>query len=74
MLYVVPFNAASLQDVHKLIDHVYDHLNIKDIDYLIPFAAISENGRDISGIDSTSELAHRMMLTNGIFMIIREVL
>lgn len=66
MLHVVPFNAASLQDVHNLIDHVYNQLNIKDIDFLIPFAAIPENGRDVSGIDSTSELAHRMMLTNGI--------
>lgn len=34
------------------------------MDYIVPFAAISENGREIDGIDSKSELAHRIMLTN----------
>ena len=35
-----------------------------DLDFVIPFAAISENGSDISGIGARSELAHRIMLTN----------
>ena len=33
-------------------------------DLLLPFAAISENGRDIGLIDGLAELAHRTMLTN----------
>jgi fatty acid synthase subunit alpha len=35
-----------------------------DPDHIIPFAAIGEVGRAIDGIDSKSELAHRIMLTN----------
>lgn len=34
------------------------------MDFVVPFAAISENGREIDGLDSKSELAHRIMLTN----------
>ena len=62
-LIVVPFNQASKQDGQSLVDYIYDTLGW-DLDLLIPFAAMSENGRDITNIDSTSELAHRMMLTN----------
>ena len=65
-LIVVPFNQGSKQDVENLVNYVYD---VKsglgwDLDYIIPFAAISENGREIDSIDSRSELAHRIMLTN----------
>jgi len=35
-----------------------------DLDYVVPFAAISENGREIDNLDDKSELAHRLMLTN----------
>jgi 3-oxoacyl-(acyl-carrier-protein) synthase len=35
-----------------------------DLDYILPFAALPENGREIDGIDDRSELAHRIMLTN----------
>jgi fatty acid synthase subunit alpha, fungi type len=35
-----------------------------DLDFVVPFAAINEGGRDISNIDPVSELAHRAMLTN----------
>ncbi|KAE8227955.1 hypothetical protein CF326_g7131 [Tilletia indica] len=35
-----------------------------DLDFVLPFAAIPENGRQIDGIDDKSELAHRIMLTN----------
>ncbi|WAQ85294.1 hypothetical protein PtA15_5A869 [Puccinia triticina] len=35
-----------------------------DLDYILPFAAIPENGREINGLDDRSELAHRVMLTN----------
>lgn len=44
-------------------DYIYDKMGI-DLDYVIPFAAISEGGREVDGIDDRSELAHRLMLTN----------
>lgn len=65
-LVVVPFNQGSSQDIATLVEHVYDEKNGLgwDLDYLIPFAAISEAGRTLDSIDSKSELAHRIMLTN----------
>ncbi|PGH22992.1 fatty acid synthase subunit alpha [Polytolypa hystricis UAMH7299] len=65
-LVVVPFNQGSQQDVEALVNYIYDTKNGLgwDLDFVIPFAAISENGREIDGIDSKSELAHRLMLTN----------
>ncbi|KAK0620028.1 hypothetical protein B0T14DRAFT_480630 [Immersiella caudata] len=65
-LVVVPFNQGSVTDVNALIDYIYDPKAGLgwDLDYIVPFAAISEQGRQIDGIDSKSELAHRIMLTN----------
>jgi len=65
-LIVVPFNQGSKQDVDALVNYIYDDKKGLgwDLDYVIPFAAISENGREIDGLDSKSELAHRIMLTN----------
>ncbi|KAJ2906353.1 putative fatty acid synthase subunit alpha protein [Zalerion maritima] len=65
-LVVVPFNQGSKQDVDNLVNYVYDPKAGLgwDLDFIVPFAAISENGRQIDGIDSKSELAHRIMLTN----------
>lgn len=65
-LIVVPFNQGSKQDVEGLIDYIYDSKKGLgwDLDFIIPFAAIPENGREIDTIDSKSELAHRIMLTN----------
>ncbi|KAF1814693.1 fatty acid synthase alpha subunit [Eremomyces bilateralis CBS 781.70] len=65
-LIVVPFNQGSKQDVEALVEYIYDQKNGLgwDLDYVVPFAAISENGREIDGLDSKSELAHRIMLTN----------
>jgi fatty acid synthase subunit alpha len=65
-LIVVPFNQGSKQDVEALIEYIYDPKKGLgwDLDYVIPFAAIPENGREIDNIDSKSELAHRIMLTN----------
>lgn len=65
-LILVPFNGGSKQDVDALVNYVYDDKKGLgwDLDFIIPFAAISENGREIDGIDSKSELAHRIMLTN----------
>ena len=65
-LVVVPFNQGSKQDVDALIDYIYDTKKGLgwDLDFIVPFAAIPENGREIDSIDSKSELAHRIMLTN----------
>jgi fatty acid synthase subunit alpha len=65
-LIVVPFNQGSKQDVEALIEYIYDPKKGLgwDLDYVVPFAAIPENGREIDSIDSKSELAHRIMLTN----------
>ena len=65
-LVVVPFNQGSKQDVEALIEYIYDTKKGLgwDLDFVVPFAAIPENGREIDSIDSKSELAHRIMLTN----------
>ncbi|KAI9929791.1 hypothetical protein ASPWEDRAFT_109503 [Aspergillus wentii DTO 134E9] len=65
-LVVVPFNQGSQQDVEALVDYIYDTKKGLgwDLDFVVPFAAIPENGREIDSIDSKSELAHRIMLTN----------
>ncbi|KAJ5709821.1 Fatty acid synthase subunit alpha [Penicillium malachiteum] len=65
-LVVVPFNQGSQQDVKALVDYIYDTKKGLgwDLDFVVPFAAIPENGREIDSIDSKSELAHRIMLTN----------
>lgn len=67
-LIVVPFNQGSKQDVEALIDYIYNDPKKGglgwDLDTVIPFAAIPENGNGLDNIDSKSELAHRIMLTN----------
>jgi fatty acid synthase subunit alpha len=60
-LTVVPFNQGSKQDVEALVEYIYTTLGM-DLDYILPFAGIPENGREIDGLDDRSELAHRMML------------
>ncbi|OMJ21424.1 Fatty acid synthase subunit alpha [Smittium culicis] len=67
-LIVLPFNQASQKDVKALINYIYETDTRNglgmDIDAIIPFAAIPEQGMEISDIGSRSELAHRAMLTN----------
>ncbi len=65
-LTVIPFNQGSVQDCEALIKHIYNESTGlgQDLDIFIPFAAISEGGRELDGIDDRSELAHRMMLIN----------
>lgn len=66
-LVVVPFNQGSKQDVEALVEYIYGEKKGQlgwDLDFVVPFAAIPENGREIDSIDSKSELAHRIMLTN----------
>lgn len=62
-LTVVPFNQGSKQDVEALVDYIYATLGM-DLDYILPFAVVLENGREIDGLDDKSELAHRIMLVN----------
>ncbi|ODV61264.1 trifunctional fatty acid synthase subunit FAS2 [Ascoidea rubescens DSM 1968] len=62
-LIVVPFNQGSVQDVDSLINFIYSELGW-DLDAIIPFAAIPENGIQATEVNSKSELAHRIMLTN----------
>ena len=62
-LTIVQFNQGSAQDCEALINYIYDNLKI-DLDAVIPFAAIPEGGRELDGLDSVSELAHRLMLVN----------
>ncbi|CAD6948988.1 unnamed protein product [Tilletia controversa] len=62
-LTVVPLNAGSRQNVDSLVDYIHDIMQL-DLDFVLPFATILENGRQIDGIDNKSELAHRIMLTN----------
>jgi len=71
-LVVVPFNQGSQQDIESLLSYIYDTSKDGlgwDLDAVIPFAAISEKGREIDTIDSKSQLAHRIMMTNTIQLI-----
>ena len=67
-LILAPFNQASAQDVESLVEYIYQRDTTRglgwDLDYILPFGAISENGRELTDLDSKSELAHRIMLTN----------
>jgi fatty acid synthase subunit beta len=62
-LIIVPFNCGSAKDTDSVLDYIYSTLNL-DPDFCLPFAALSENGRGVADLDSKSELAHRIMLTN----------
>lgn len=63
-LTVVPFNQGSQQDIEKLISYIYDEAKNFDLDHIIPFAAVSEHTNGLDDINSKSEVAHRIMLTN----------
>ena len=60
---MVPFNQGSEQGVEALVDYIYATLGL-DLDYILPFAAVPENGREIGGLDDKPELAHRIMFAN----------
>ena len=64
-LTILPFNQASKKDCLTLIDHIYSSDEYGgDLDFVIPFAAIPETGRQLDALDYKSELAHRIMLVN----------
>ena len=62
-LTVVPFNQGLKQDVEALVDYIYTTLRM-DLDYILSFAAIPENGHEIDSLDDKFELAHHIMLVN----------
>ncbi|KAJ2140420.1 fatty acid synthase alpha subunit Lsd1, partial [Coemansia sp. RSA 678] len=62
-LIVVPFNQGSVQDIDSLVAFVFGQLGW-DLDYVFPFAAVSDIGSTVDNLGSHSELAHRVMLTN----------
>ena len=55
-LTVILFIQASRQDVEALINYICNKLNM-DLDYIMPFTGISENGHKIYGLNDHSELA-----------------
>ncbi|KAJ2057394.1 fatty acid synthase alpha subunit Lsd1 [Coemansia sp. S146] len=68
-LVVVPFNQASTGDVKQLVDYIYSKTGSTkglgwDLDYIIPFAAVSDIGSFATNLGSRSELAQRVQLTN----------
>ncbi|KAJ9660489.1 hypothetical protein H2201_006911 [Coniosporium apollinis] len=64
-LLILPCNQASARDCEALIDHIYSISGLgRDLDAIVPFAAVSEAGVEVDGIDAKSELAHRLMLVN----------
>ncbi|KAJ6443218.1 fatty acid synthase subunit alpha reductase [Purpureocillium lavendulum] len=63
VLRVVPFNQGSTKDVRDLIRWIYEDVSW-DLDFVVPFAAMSEVGKGLENIDSRSEVAHRLMTTN----------
>ncbi|KAG9242263.1 putative 3-oxoacyl-synthase [Calycina marina] len=71
-LVVIPFNGGSQQDIDSLLTYIYDPSREGlgwDLDAVIPFAAISVKGREIDTVDSRSQLAHRIMMTNTVQLI-----
>ncbi|KAJ2548417.1 hypothetical protein GGH95_006440, partial [Coemansia sp. RSA 1836] len=62
-LIVVPFNQGSAADIRSIVAHVFRTLQW-DLDFVLPFAAMGDYGRDVSQLDSRAELSVRVMLTN----------
>ncbi|KAJ1794689.1 fatty acid synthase alpha subunit Lsd1, partial [Coemansia sp. RSA 2399] len=62
-LIVVPFNQGSVQDTQQLVDYIFEALGW-DLDYVVPFAAVSDLGSFATSIGPKSEFSQRVMLTN----------
>ncbi|KAJ1743145.1 fatty acid synthase alpha subunit Lsd1 [Coemansia sp. RSA 1086] len=64
-LIVVPFNQGSIQDISGLVNFIFGQGGLGwDLDYVFPFAAISDIGSTATSLGSRSELAQRVALTN----------
>jgi fatty acid synthase subunit alpha len=62
-LIIVPFNQGSKQDTEVLVDYTYMTPGL-DLDYIIPFTLVPENGREINSLGNKSELVHCKMPVN----------
>ncbi|KAJ1847121.1 fatty acid synthase alpha subunit Lsd1, partial [Coemansia sp. RSA 2708] len=66
-LVVVPFNQGSVQDIDSLVNYTFGKdggsLNWS-LDFVFPFAAVTDIGSMATNLGSHSELAQRVMLTN----------
>ncbi|KAJ2909523.1 fatty acid synthase alpha subunit Lsd1, partial [Coemansia aciculifera] len=68
-LILVPFNQGSTGDVKQLVDYIYIDAGAAkglgwDLDFVFPFAAVSDIGSFATNLGSHSELAQRVLLTN----------
>ncbi|KAJ2026480.1 fatty acid synthase alpha subunit Lsd1 [Coemansia sp. S85] len=68
-LIVVPFNQGSTGDVKQLVYYIYHDSGAAkglgwDLDYIFPFAAVSDIGSFAMNLGSRSEFAQRVLLTN----------
>ena len=61
------FNQGSERGIEALVDYIYAILGL-DLDYILPFAAVPENGREIDDLDDKPGLARRIMLTNIVYI------
>ncbi|KAJ2893880.1 fatty acid synthase alpha subunit Lsd1, partial [Coemansia aciculifera] len=70
-LILVPFNQGSTGDVKQLVDYIYIDAGAAkglgwDLDFVFPFAAVSDIGSFATNLGSHSELAQRVLLTNAL--------
>ncbi|KAJ2814210.1 fatty acid synthase alpha subunit Lsd1 [Coemansia furcata] len=68
-LIVVPFNQGSTGDIKQLVNYVYRASGAAkglgwDLDYVFPFAAVSDIGSLATNLGPHSEFAQRVQLTN----------
>ncbi|KAJ2793164.1 3-oxoacyl-[acyl-carrier-protein] synthase, partial [Coemansia furcata] len=68
-LIVVPFNQGSTGDIKQLVDYIYRDSGAAkglgwDLDYVFPFAAVSDIGSLATNLGSHSEFVQRVLLTN----------
>ncbi|KAJ2725143.1 fatty acid synthase alpha subunit Lsd1 [Coemansia sp. Benny D115] len=68
-LILVPFNQGSTADIAGLVDYIYSNQGESsglglDLDYIFPFAAVSDVGSTVTSLGSRSEFSLRVMLTN----------
>ncbi|KAJ2459216.1 fatty acid synthase alpha subunit Lsd1 [Coemansia sp. RSA 2424] len=68
-LIVVPFNQGSTGDIRQLVDFIYSKAGVSkglgwDLDFVFPFAAVSDVGSFATNLGSHSEFVQRVLLTN----------
>ncbi|KAJ2073744.1 fatty acid synthase alpha subunit Lsd1 [Coemansia sp. S155-1] len=68
-LIVVPFNQGSTGDIMQLVNYIYGDSGATkglgwDLDFVFPFAAVSDIGSFATNLGSHSEFAQRVLLTN----------